>query len=307
VRDLEGKVAIVTGAGRGIGRGEAHLLAQEGAFVVVNDFGAAWDGSGADTSPAQVVVDEILALGGKAVANFDDVANWDGAQRLVAQAIDVGGRLDALVCNAGFVKDRMIFKMSEEEWDDVIRVHLKGHFLPTRFATEYWRDQAKATAQPARGHVVYTSSEAGLWGHEGQGNYAAAKSGIASLGLTVAREMARYGVSVNTICPRGRTRMTENTFGDFVQEEGVFDAWDPDHVAPWVTFLCTDAAESISGQTFIVAGGLVRVVDGWSTAGTVVRQERWTVDALRDQVPALFGTRSRAVPPFPSLGGVPGH
>jgi 3-oxoacyl-[acyl-carrier protein] reductase len=199
----------------------------------------------------------------------------------------------------------MVFKMSEEEWDDVIRVHLKGHFLPTRFATEYWRDKAKSSSEPAHGHIVYTSSEAGLWGHEGQANYTAAKAGIASLGLTVAREMARYGVSVNTICPRGRTRMTENTFGEFVENEGAFDSWDPDHVAPWVAFLCTDMAESISGQTFIVAGGLVRVLDGWSTAGIIDRDARWTLDELRPMVAALFGPRSMGIPPFPSMGGVP--
>jgi NAD(P)-dependent dehydrogenase (short-subunit alcohol dehydrogenase family) len=303
--NLEGKVAVVTGAGRGIGRGEARLLAEQGASVVVNDFGGSWEGVGSDSSLAQEVVDEILASGGRAIANSDDVASWDGAKRLINECIETWGRLDALVCNAGFVRDRMIFKMSEEEWDEVIRVHLKGHFLPTRFVTEYWRDLAKSTSQPAGGRIVYTGSEAGLFGHAGQPNYSAAKSGIASLGVTVAREMSRYGVTANTICPRGRTRMTETTFGDFVHEEGVFDAWDPDHVAPWVTFLCTDAAAHISGQTFVVAGGLVQVMNGWSAAGKIQKDARWTVDELRDSVAKLFGSRSTDIPPFPSMEGVP--
>ena len=185
---LENKVAIVTGAGRGLGRSHAHLLAAEGAAVIVNDLGGEWDGRGADARAASETAAEIVGGGGQAAANFDDVADWEGAQRLINQAIETFGRLDILVCNAGFVRDRTVFNMTEEEWDSVIRVHLKGHFVPTRWATSYWREQFKTTGQPVRGAIVYTASEAGLFGNAGQPNYSAAKAGIASLGVVVARD-----------------------------------------------------------------------------------------------------------------------
>ncbi len=210
---LNDKVIIVTGAGRGIGRSHAELMAQEGASVVVNDLGGEWDGTGADPRAASEVVEEITAAGGTAVANFDSVSSWDGAQRMINQAVETYGRLDGLVCNAGFVRDRTVFNMTESEWDDVVRVHMKGHFVPTRWATAYWRERFKETGQPVNGRIVYTASEAGLFGNAGQPNYSAAKAGIASLGIVVAREMKRYGVTCNTINPRARTRMTINTFG----------------------------------------------------------------------------------------------
>lgn len=298
---LDGKVAIVTGGARGVGRGEAMLLAQEGAAVVVNDLGGEWDGTGRDERAAQVVVDEITAAGGKAAANYDDVADWEGGQRLVQQAIDTFGRLDILVCNAGILRDRTIFNTSESEWDDVIRVHLKGHFVPTRFATEYWRAQAKATGQPVGGRVVFTASEAGLYGNGGQSNYSAAKAGIASMGIVVGREMARYGVTCNTICPRARTRLTEGTFGAFGVAEGNFDVWDPDNVAPWVVFLCTDEAAHISGQTFCVGGGTVELMQGWNTANRIDKPARWGIDELAKAQIDLFGDRPTDPPPFPLM------
>src|SRR5256885_116754 len=239
---LDGKVAIVTGAARGVGLGHARLLAKEGAAVVVNDLGGEWDGSGHDDRPAQQAVDEVAA-GGKAAANYDDVADWEGAQRIINQAIETFGRLDILILNAGILRDRMTFNMTEEEWDAVIRVHLKGHFAPVRWAAAYWREETKRTGSPVGGRVILTSSESGLYGNAGQINYAAAKLGIASMGIVLGRELARQGVTANVIAPRARTRLTENTFGAFANSEGGFDQWDPDNVAPWVVYLCTDEAK----------------------------------------------------------------
>src|SRR5881296_3383498 len=210
---LDGKVAIVTGAGRGIGRGEALLLASEGARVVVNDLGGEWDGSGRDARPAQQVVDEITAAGGEAAANYDDVADWAGSERMIGSAIERWGTLDILVNNAGILRDKMIFNLTEADWDGVIRVHLKGHFAPTRHACAFWRARAKA-GEPVYGRVVCTSSTSGLLGNAGQSNYGAAKAGIAAFAQIVSMEMARYGVTVNAIAPAARTRMTENTFGE---------------------------------------------------------------------------------------------
>jgi NAD(P)-dependent dehydrogenase (short-subunit alcohol dehydrogenase family) len=290
---LEGKVAIVTGGARGIGRGEAMLLARQGASVVVNDLGGSRDGTGHDQSPAQLVVDEIAAFGGRAVANCDDVASWVGGSRLLQQAIETFGGLDILVCNAGIVRDRMVFNMSEEEWDAVLGVHLSGHFVPTRFATAYWREQAKMLGRSVGGRIVYTSSHAGLYGNEGQVNYSAAKAGILAMGLVVAREMARYGVTVNTICPGGRTRLSEATLANIANppDEG-FDQLDPDNVAPWVVYLCTDAAEHISGQTFSVVGGTVELLQGWQPVSRIERDGRWTVEELLGASNELFGDRS---------------
>ncbi|MDG2113330.1 MAG: SDR family NAD(P)-dependent oxidoreductase [Actinomycetota bacterium] len=291
---LDGKVGIITGAGRGLGRSHALLMAAEGASVVVNDLGGTWDGEGADERAASETAADIKAAGGNAVANFDDVADWEGAQHMINQAIETWGRLDFLVCNAGFVRDRTVFNMTEAEWDDVIRVHLKGHFVPTRFATAYWREQYKATEEPTGGRIVFTASEAGLFGNAGQPKYSAAKAGIAAMGITVAREVARYGVTVNTINPRARTRMTVNTFGadQMTADEGEFDANDPDNVSPWVAYLCTDDAADITGETFVCGGDQVQLMQGWKKVGRIRKgKDRWTVAELADAKADLFDQR----------------
>ncbi len=243
----EGRIVIVTGAGRGIGREHALAFAREGARVVVNDLGVARDGTGGSTGPAQDVVDEIHALGGEAVANTDDIADWAGAQRLVQTAIDTFGGLDVLVNNAGFVRDRMLFTTSEEEWDAVIRVHLKGHFAVTRHATEFWRARSKA-GEPVDARIVNTSSGAGLMGSVGQGAYSAAKGGIAALTLVEAAEMGRYGVTANAIAPAARTRMTEEVFADrMVAPDAGFDVNDPANISPLVVWLGSTESVGVTG------------------------------------------------------------
>ena len=258
----DGRVVIVTGAGRGIGRGHALEFAQQGAKVVVNDLGAESDGTGGSTGPAGEVVEAIRAMGGEAVANGDDVADWEGAQRLIATAVDSFGRLDVLVNNAGFLRDRMVVTTGEDEWDAVIRVHLKGHFAPTRFAGAYWREQQKA-GEPVDARVINTSSGAGLMGSVGQGAYSAAKAGIAALTLVEAAEMGRYGVTANAIAPAARTRMTEAVFADTMAapEEGAFDAMAPENVAPLVVWLGSAESAGVTGRVFEVEGGLISVAD----------------------------------------------
>lgn len=296
---LDGKVAIVTGAGRGIGRGEALLLAAEGANVVVNDLGTALDGGGRDASVAQAVVDEITSAGGQAVANGDDVSTFAGAERLVQQAVETFGDLNILVNNAGFVRDRMSFNMSEEDFESVILVHLKGHFAPVHFAGAYWRSKQKA-GEPVYGRVINTTSEAGLWGTPGQANYAAAKGGIYSMTLTLARELERFGVTVNAIAPRARTRMTETLGGGFLAgvDEGVFDDLHPDNVAPVVGWLASEAASDISGQVFVVTGGRVHLIEPLGNASGISRESRWTVGDLVKEQDALFGDHRKAIPGF---------
>jgi NAD(P)-dependent dehydrogenase (short-subunit alcohol dehydrogenase family) len=271
----EGRIVIVTGAGRGIGREHALGFAREGARVVVNDLGVTPAGTGASVGPAQQVVDEIHALGGVAIANTDDIADWEGARRLVQGTLDAFGGLDVLVNNAGFVRDRMLFTTSEEEWDAVIRVHLKGHFAVTRHASEYWRGRSKAgDAVDAR--IVNTSSGAGLLGSVGQGAYSAAKGGIAALTLVEAAEMARYGVTANAIAPAARTRMTEEVFGDRMQApESGFDVNDPANISPLVVWLGSSESADVTGRMFEVEGGSISVADGWPHGPGLAKGARW--------------------------------
>ena len=284
---LEDKVAIVTGAGRGIGREHALALASAGAKVVVNDLGGSFAGEGADLTLAEQVVEEIRAAGGEAVANGESVADFAGAERMVRQAIDDFGRLDILVNNAGILRDRMLVNMSEEEWDAVIAVHLKGHFAPTRHAAAYWREQSKA-GETVRGRVINTSSPSGVFGNVGQANYGAAKGAIASFTLIAAQELARYGVTVNCLAPNARTRMTEETFGELAVPEDGFDALDPANIAPVVVALCADEAQDITGQCFFVFGGAVNVLRAWDAGELIAGDERWDAADLLAQLRARF-------------------
>jgi NAD(P)-dependent dehydrogenase (short-subunit alcohol dehydrogenase family) len=287
---LDGRVAIITGAGRGIGREHALLLASEGARVVVNDLGGAVDGSGDDRTPAEQVVDEIRAFGGEALANADDIADWEGGRHLIDSTLEAFGDLHVLVNNAGILRDKMLVNMSEAEWDSVIHVHLKGHFVPTRHAAAYWREQVKA-GREVSASVVNTSSTSGLLGNPGQTNYGAAKAGIAAFTVIAAKELERYGVRVNAIAPAARTRMTEQTpgLGDIVKvpsDPAVFDVWNPANISPLVAYLATESCP-LSGQVFFVQGGQVRLFQPWSMTATVERDDRWTVAELAEALPGL--------------------
>jgi NAD(P)-dependent dehydrogenase (short-subunit alcohol dehydrogenase family) len=280
---LDGRVAIITGAGRGLGRGHALLFAQEGAKVVVNDLGGTADGAGGDRGPAQEVVEEITAAGGEAIANGDNVAEWEGAQRLVQAAIDTFGDLHVLVNNAGILRDRVVVNMTEPEWDAVIEVHLKGHFCPTRTAAAYWREQAKA-GKEVNASIVHTSSTSGLLANPGQANYGAAKSGIATFSQICAKELSRYGVRSNAIAPAARTRLTEATPGlsEVVrapEDAAAFDVWDAGNVAPFVAYLAT-ADCPFNGETFLVQGGVVQRFQPWTLAEKIDKGDRWTVAEL---------------------------
>jgi NAD(P)-dependent dehydrogenase (short-subunit alcohol dehydrogenase family) len=286
VPNLEGKVAIVTGAGRGIGRAHALALANAGATVVVNDLGAALSGEGHDDTPAQQVVDEIAQDGGTAAPNGENVADFAGAERLIRQAIDDFGRLDILVNNAGILRDRMIVNMTEQEWDAVVNVHLKGHFAPTRHAAAYWRERTKE-GEEIKGRVINTSSPSGVFGNVGQSNYGAAKAGIAGFTLIVAQELQRYGVTVNCLAPNARTRMTEDTFDMGAPPEG-FDPLDPANMSPLVVALAADEAQHITGQVFHVWGGAINALQGWTAGELFARDERWGADELLHELVERF-------------------
>ena len=285
--NLTGKVAIVTGAGRGIGRSHALALAVAGAKVVVNDLGGSLAGEGSDLTPAQQVVAEIEAAGGEAVADGENVADFAGAGRLVQHAIDVLGRLDILVNNAGILRDRMLVNMEEDEWDAVIAVHLKGHFATTRHAAAHWRERSKA-GEDVRARVINTSSPSGVFGNVGQTNYGAAKAGIAAFTIIAAQELGRYGVTVNCLAPNARTRMTEETFEMGAPQEG-FDPLDPSNNSPIVVALCADEAQGITGQCFHVWGGAVNALRPWDAGELFQRDEGWDADdllaALRERFP----------------------
>ena len=285
--DLSGKVAIVTGAGRGIGREHALALARAGAKVLVNDLGGSLGGEGADAAPAEQVVEEIRALGGEAAADNENVADFAGAERMVQHAIDALGGLDILVCNAGILRDRMLVNMDEAEWDAVINVHLKGHFAPTRHAAAHWRERSKA-GDPVRARVICTSSPSGVFGNVGQANYGAAKAGIAAFTQIAAQELGRYGVTANCLAPNARTRMTEQAFGEIPPPEEGFDPMDPGNMAPVVVALCADEAQGITGQCFFVYGGAVNVLQGWSPGELFVRDARWDADELLAELQERF-------------------
>ncbi|MCX2930623.1 SDR family oxidoreductase [Mycobacterium sp. CVI_P3] len=276
---------MITGAGNGLGRAHALAFAADGAAVVVNDLGGGRDGSGASGGPAQQVVDEITAAGGRAVANTDDVSTWDGAKSLIDQAIDTFGGLDVVVNNAGILRDRMLTSMSESEWDAVIAVHLKGAFGPTRHAAEYWRNRAKSGAMnDAR--VINTTSPSGLFGSHGQTNYGAAKAGIAGFTVIAAMELQRYGITVNAVAPTALTRMTD----DLAAARELADKVDlaPEGVSPLVLWLASPAARDVTGRVFANIGGTIAVVEGWAYGPEVHSPQRWTIDRLNEEMPALL-------------------
>lgn len=294
----EGRVVIVTGAGRGLGRAHALAFAAQGAAVVVNDVGASLGGEGHDESPAEEVVATIIAAGGRAVVNGDDVSDWDGAGRMIAQAVEGFGRLDTLVCNAGIVRDRMIVNMSVDEWDAVVRVHLRGMFCPVRHAVDHWRAMSKA-GSPVQARIVTTSSGAGLFGSVSQANYSAAKAGIASFTVVAAAELGRYGISVNGIAPSARSRMTEEAFADMMRApESGFDAMDPANVSPLVVWLGSSGCD-ITGRMFEIAGGQLSVADGWQHGAVFDKGGRYEPD----EIGAIVADLVREAPlPTPAYG-----
>ncbi|ATD72295.1 MULTISPECIES: SDR family oxidoreductase [Gordonia] len=285
---LDGRVAIITGAGRGIGREHALLFAREGAEVVVNDLGGSRDGSGADASAAEQVVEEIKALGGKAVANHDDVASWEGAQSLINTAVESFGDLHVLVNNAGILRDRTVVNMSEDEWDAVIKVHLKGHFAPLQNAAAYWRERSKIEPGVKRA-VINTSSTSGLFGQPGQVNYGAAKMGIAAMTMIAAGELARYDVRVNAIAPAALTRLTAGLPGVPDPEKGEqAGPMDPANVSPFVGYLGTENCP-ITGRVFFVMGNKVKLFQPWAIIDSIEKpgDERWTIAELETEAARL--------------------
>jgi NAD(P)-dependent dehydrogenase (short-subunit alcohol dehydrogenase family) len=293
------RVVVVTGAGRGIGRAHALAFAAKGAKVVVNDVGVGLDGADPSAGPAQQVVDEITAAGGQAVANTDDVADFGGAARLVEQAVHELGRLDVLVNNAGFLRDRMLVSLGEDDWDAVIRVHLRGHVAPLHHAARHWRERAKA-GEAVDARVVNTSSGAGLRGSIGQGSYSGAKAGIAGLTLVAAAELGRYGVRVNAIAPAARTRMTERAFADMMAApDSGFDAMAPENISPLVVWLGSEESRDVTGRVFEVEGGRITVAEGWRRGPTADKQDRWDPGEVGEVVQKLLAD---AMPPEPVYG-----
>jgi len=301
---FDDKVAIVTGAGRGIGRSHALLLAAEGAAVVVNDLGGSAGGEGTDATPAQAVVDEITAKGGRAVANYDSVSSWAGAEAMINQAVDAFGGLDVLINNAGILRDKMSFNMDEAEWDLVVDVHLKGHFATSRFAAAYWRAKSKESGEPVNAKIVNTASESGLYGNAGQANYAAAKAGIASMTIVMARELERIGVRVNAICPVARTRLTEQVASGFMDaKEGEFDRFSPDNISAVACWLASDLSAGVTGQVLKVMGGQVQLVRGWRPITEALDDKPWSVESINRVAPVLFAKTDKGAPPFmPNVG-----
>ena len=298
-----GRVAAVTGAGRGLGRAHALALAAEGARVVVNDLGVGLDGSAADEGPAARVVAEIRAAGGQAVAHGGDIATSEGAASLVATALDAFGRLDTLVNNAGFLRDRMLVNLDEDDWDAVHRVHLKGHFLTLKHAAAHWRSEAKSGRTPDA-RIVNTSSGAGLLGSVGQGNYSAAKAGIVGLTLVAAAELGRYGVQVNALAPAARTRMTEQTFAETMaapsgEAPDEFDAMAPENVSPLVVWLGASASAGVTGRVFEAEAGRITVMEGWRPGPTADKGARWSPAEAGE---AVTGLLAEAEPPQPVYG-----
>jgi len=297
---LDGKVAIVTGAGRGLGRAHALALAAEGAMVVVNDLGGESDGSGESNTPADQVVKEIKDAGGQAIANFNSVTGFEAAKEIIDSAVNTFGRLDILVNNAGFLRDRMTFKMSEEEFDSVIAVHLKGTFNCGKWACLYFYEQSKA-GNPIKGRIINTVSHAGLGGNLSQGNYAAAKGGIAALTMVWGREMEKYNTTSNAVAPMARSRMTLGApmtaflMGEKPPEDGGFDMWAPDNLSPLIAYLASDAAQDITGRIFTVQGGKVQVFIPWTPGNSVDIGRKWTVKELDERIRELGDL---SMPPF---------
>ena len=297
-RICEGRVAIVTGAGRGLGREHALELARQGAKVVVNDLGTSGAGEGASSGPAEEVVALIEQMGGQAVANGNDVADFEGARQMVAQAVETFGGLDVLVNNAGFLRDRMLVNATEDEWDAVIRVHLKGHFAPLRHAASYWRDEAKA-GRPRQARIVNTSSGAGLQGSIGQGTYSAAKAGIAGLTLVAAAELGRYGVTVNALAPAARTRMTEAAFAEtMARPEAGFDSMDPANVSPVVAWLASVDSADVTGRVIEVEGGRICVEEGWRHGPAEDLGRRWEAAEVGPALRKLLATSAVPEPVY---------
>lgn len=287
---LEGKVAVVTGAARGLGRVEALELARLGARVVVNDLGTKGDGSGRDEEAARAVVEEIKAIGGEAVPHFGDVAVWDDSKAMIATAVEKFGDLNILVNNAGFCRDRMIFNMSEEEFDSVIRVHLKGHFCGMRFASEYWRNRAKDTGGTVYGRIINTSSEAFIFGSAGQPNYAAAKAGIVAMTMSAAQVLEKYGITANAIMPRARTRMNDSgtLAAMFAKPETGFDYYAPEHVSPLVGFLASPEAANVSGHVLIVYGRDITLIRAPKLEPTFSTEDHWTTEEVTKKLTPWF-------------------
>ena len=292
----EGRVVIVTGAGRGLGREHALEFARQGANVVVNDLGAEIDGSGASSGPAGEVVAEIEAMGGAAIANGANVADWEQAEAMIASAVETFGRLDVLVNNAGFLRDRMLANTSEAEWDAVVNVHLKGHFVPSRHAIAYWRDQTKA-GNPVDARIINTTSGAGLQGSVGQSAYSAAKGGIAALTLVQAAELARIGVTANALAPNARTRMTDTGAFDMDVKDG-FDVFAPENMAPLVAYLVSAQSKGVTGQVFELKGGTIFLSQGWTDSPAHDKGARFEASELDPIVRKLIETRDPAKPVY---------